>query len=156
MSKRQDKSLKVNMILNTIKSITSILFPIITFPYLSNVLGVENIGKYNFANSVIGYFVLIAGLGINTYAIREGAKVRNNKELIEVFSNEMFSINMWSSIVAYILLLPVVFLVPRFRDCKLLLLILSIQIVSRTIGIEWLYSIYEDYVYITSITIIYT
>ena len=68
------KSLKINALLNSFRSILNILFPIITFPYVSRVLQVKGIGIYNFSNSVISYFLLIAALGINTYAIREGAK----------------------------------------------------------------------------------
>lgn len=42
-------------------------------PYASNVLQVENLGKVNFASSVCGYFLLFAGLGISSYAVREGS-----------------------------------------------------------------------------------
>ena len=44
------KSLEINMILNAIKGIMRIIFPLITFPYVSKVLGVEGVGKYNFAS----------------------------------------------------------------------------------------------------------
>ena len=64
-------SLKINMILNAIKGIMGILFPLISFPYVSKILGVVNLGKYNFSSSVINYFILFAGLGISTYAISE-------------------------------------------------------------------------------------
>ena len=33
-----EKSIKVNAILNVIKTISSIVFPLITFPYISRVL----------------------------------------------------------------------------------------------------------------------
>ena len=46
------KSLTMNAIMSGVRSILSILFPLITFPYVSRVLQVENLGKYNFANSV--------------------------------------------------------------------------------------------------------
>lgn len=66
-------SIKINALLNGLKNLSSLLFPLITFPYVSRVLSVKGIGKYNFSNSIISYFLLIAGLGISTYAIREGA-----------------------------------------------------------------------------------
>ncbi len=58
-----------NAVYNIIKNISSIIFPLITFPYISRVLGTENTGRVNFAHSVISYFSLIATLGISTYAI---------------------------------------------------------------------------------------
>ena len=73
-------SLALNAFLNGLRSVLNILFPLITFPYVSRKLTVSGIGVYNFSDSIVNYFLLIAGLGINVYAIREGAKYRNNKK----------------------------------------------------------------------------
>ena len=62
----RNKSLKVNAFLNSLRSLLSIIFPLITFPYVSRVLSVSGIGKYNFSNSIVSYFTLIAALGIST------------------------------------------------------------------------------------------
>lgn len=151
----KDKSIKVNMILNGIKGVLGVIFPLITFPYISKILGVENIGKYNFANSIISYFILLAGLGINTYAIREGARIRDDKEKLNKFSREVFTINIISTIISYLLLLILVLIVPKFKDYSALIYILSLQIIFKTIGIDWIYSIYEDYKYITIRSILF-
>lgn len=127
-----------------------IIFPLITFPYVSRVLGVDNLGSFNFANSVISYFVLAAGLGISTYAIREGSRFRDDNSKFKHFADEMFTINMAATAVSYFLLLVFMIAVPKFANYKVLLIILSLQIVFKTIGIEWIYSIYEDYAYITA------
>ena len=92
MVQGKEKSLKINMILNAIKGIMSIVFPLISFPYVSKILGVENIGRYNFSNSIISYVVLFAGLGISTYAIREGARLRNYKEKLKSFQMKCFQL----------------------------------------------------------------
>ena len=141
-------SLKCNMALNAFKSILNIIFPLITFPYASKILGIDNIGKYNFSSSIVSYFVLFSELGISTYAIREGAKIRKS-ELIKTFSNEMFSINILSTLISYILLGISLIYIPKFQEYNCIILILSISILFRTIGMEWIYSIYEDYLYIT-------
>ena len=98
------KSLGVNAILNGVKSIMSILFPLITFPYVSRVLQAENLGKYNFALTFVSYFILLAGLGVSTYAVREGAKYRDDKEVMSKFASEVFTINVASTVVSYFLL----------------------------------------------------
>lgn len=151
----KEKSIKINMILNGINGLFSVLFPLITFPYVSKILGVENIGKYNFADSIINYFVLLAGLGIGTYAIREGAEIREDQEKMNIFSKEIFTINILSTIVSCLLLFLLVLLVPKFENYTILLFILSFQILFKTIGIEWIYSIYEDYKYITIRSILF-
>lgn len=149
------KSIKINMVLNAIKGSLSIIFPLITFPYVSRLLGVDNLGMYNFAHSIISYFVLFAGLGISTYAIREGARIRDDKELIERFSCEIYSINMVSTLLSYCVLFISILVIPKLRDYRVLLIVFSFQIVFKTIGVEWLYSIYEDYFFITIRSILF-
>ena len=39
------KSLGLNALLNGIRTVLNTLFPLITFPYISRVLSVENVGK---------------------------------------------------------------------------------------------------------------
>lgn len=139
--------LKVNMLLSAVKGLMSVLFPLISFPYISRVLGVENVGRYDFAHSIISYFLLIAGLGISKYAIREGAGIRDREEFPR-FADEIFTINVIATVVAYALL-ALAMLLPRLREYRALLVVLSMQIAFTTLGVEWLYSIFEDYVFIT-------
>ena len=127
----------------------SLLFPLITFPYVSRILGVENLGRYNYANSIVSYFILLAGLGISDYAVREGAALRHDRVKLNRFADEMFTFNIISTVIAYFLLLIVILIAPGIGGYRLLLIILSLQVVLKTIGIDWIYTIYEDYFYIT-------
>lgn len=152
---KTNQSLKLNMCLNVIKNIMGIIFPLITFPYATRILGIDNIGKYNFSNSIITYFSLLAELGISTYAIREGAKLRSNRNEINKFISEMFTINVVSTLISYFLLMICLITVPKLQNYTWIIIILSISIAFKTIGIEYIYSIYEDYLYITVRTIIF-
>ncbi len=149
------KSLGVNAFLNSLRSLLNIIFPLITFPYISRVLNVVGIGKYNFSNSIVSYFQLIGTLGISTYAIREGTKYRNNERQISRFSSEVFTINVVSTILAYILLFISLIIFNNLRSYTACILILSLQIFLTTIGTEWIYQIFEDYTYITIRSIIF-
>ena len=51
------KSLGLNAFLNGLRSVLNLIFPLITFPYISRVLSVNGIGIYNFSNTYIGYFI---------------------------------------------------------------------------------------------------
>ena len=149
------KSLALNAFLNSFRSVLNILFPLITFPYVSRKLTVEGIGIYNFSNSIVSYFVLIAALGIGTYAVREVAKYRKNKKKITQFSSEVFTINICSTVIAYVLLVLCLIIFPKIHKYYLCILIFSLQIFFTTIGTEWIYQIYEDYTYITIRSIIF-
>ena len=64
------RSIKFNFIMNAILAASTIVFPLITFPYISRVLLVEGNGKIACASSVVNYFSMIASRGITTYGIR--------------------------------------------------------------------------------------
>ena len=83
------KSLKKNAIYNFIKCFMNVIFPVISFPYASRILMPDGIGAINFANSIIEYFIMLAGLGISTYATREAAKIRDNKDELTKFTKEI-------------------------------------------------------------------
>lgn len=83
------KSIKLNFVYNLINTSLGILFPLITFPYASRILMAKGIGEVNFFQSIIQYVLLITSLGIPMYAIREIAKIRDdrakrNKTVVEI------------------------------------------------------------------------
>ncbi|MCD7819279.1 MAG: flippase [Lachnospiraceae bacterium] len=148
MAKERNISTGRNAVLNGFRTALNMLLPLITIPYVTRVLQPENLGKYNFGNSVISYFQMIAALGITSYTVRESAKFRDDKVRFKKFCSEVFTINMISTLVSYLLLFGCVIL-HIFSGYENLLLIFSIEIVFITIGTEWLYTIYEDFTYIT-------
>ena len=89
----EQKSLKRNYILNLIRTFCSLSFPLITFAYASKTLSVDGIGKVDFSKSVVSYFVLFASLGISTYGIREGAKIRNDRKKFSCLVKEIFTMD---------------------------------------------------------------
>lgn len=143
------KSMKINAFLNMSKQICSVIFPLITVPYVSRILQKANYGKYNFGNSIVSYFILLAGLGISNYAIREGARIRNDKNKIEKFSSEVFTINIYSTLISYALLFILLFVSVKLKDYRALIFVQSLAIILTTVGADWINSIYEDYFYIT-------
>ncbi len=145
----RQRSVKVNVLLNAVRSTLDVLFPLITFPYVTRILDVEMLGKYSFSDSYVYYFSLIAALGITTYAVREGAKYRDDKGKLGGFSSEIFSINVMTSAVSYLLLAVTVLLSGKLREYLWFIIICSIKIGFKTIGTEWLYRIEEDFAYIT-------
>lgn len=143
------KSLVKNTITYTVKVISGIIFPLITLPYISRILSPEGLGNYNFSQSIVSYFQLLAGLGISTYAIREGARLKAKSNELEKMSQEIFTINVISSLLAEFLLFLLVFSIPFFKVYRGNIVILSFAIVLTAIGTEWIYTINEDYMYIT-------
>lgn len=62
--KIETQSVKLNFILNTSRLLLGAFFILLTAPYITRILGVQNLGKVDYVNSVIMYFILFTGLGI--------------------------------------------------------------------------------------------
>lgn len=143
------KSVKVNAILNTLKTICSIIFPLITIPYASRVLHAANYGIVSWCNSIIQYFALFATLGVVTYAQREGPQFRDQKQKFQNFASEVFTINVVATIVSYLALFACFFIFAKMRNYKVVILVQSLMIILTTLGVDWINAVYEDYFYIT-------
>lgn len=143
------RSVGVNAVLNTIKSGMSILFPLVTYPYAFRILHASGMGRVDYANSIVGYFAMIASLGIGSYSIREGSKLRDDREALSKFASQMFSINFITTIISYILLIVCILFIPQLRPYGLLIMLLSLSTGFNTLGVEWVNPIFEDYLYIT-------
>lgn len=151
----EQKSISKSAVLNLLKTFFSLVFPLITFPYSSRVLGPCGIGKVQFAQSVVAYFSMFAALGIQTYGIREAAKVRDNKVLLSKFVKEIFSINIISTLISYMLLLVALLYMPKLVEYRKLVIYCSGTILFTTLGVDWLYSALEEYTYITVRSLIF-
>ena len=142
-----------NTVLNMVKTLSTLLFPLITIPYVTRVLGAENYGKINFGSSIISYFTLIAALGLSSYAIRECSRVRDDKAKLSQLASELFSINMVTTIISYVLLAMLLILFPEFHNHRQLIIIQSTAVLMTTVGCDWLNSAMEDFQYISIRTI---
>ncbi len=86
------KKISANFMYLSILQGMNLILPLITFPYLVRVLGIENFGLLMFAQAVILYFTMIADYGFNLSGIREVSSNKNNKnKLIKIFSSIMLA-----------------------------------------------------------------
>lgn len=141
------KTIKINAIFNVLKMVISLISPMIVFPYVSRVLGADGIGKYTFSFSIVNYFLLMAGLGISTYAIRDGTKYREDSMAITSFISEIYVINIISTFISYFFLLLLLFMYKKIRDYRVIIMILSSEIFFATFSKNWILNIYEDFAF---------
>lgn len=151
----KQKSIKINFVMNIVLSMSTFVFQLITFPYISRVLLPGGTGKVSFATSLVYYFGIFAQLGIPTYGIRACAKVRDDKEKLTRTTQELLIINLVMSAVTYLVLFIAVMTVPRLQEDRLLIFVVSSNIFLTAIGIEWFYKALEQYAYITMRSIIF-
>ena len=151
----KNKSIKINFIYNFILTSANIVFPLITAPYISYTLGAENIGKVNFATSLVNLFILISAFGIPRYGIREIAKNRDDKKnLTNAFWN-LILIQAGLTIIAIGLYLFIVFNVSRFQSELNMYMMMVLMLVLNVFSIDWFYQGIEEYSYITIRNIVF-
>lgn len=150
----EKNSVKLNIVMNFILTMSNFIFPLVTFPYVSRVLLPVGTGKVAFATSIVSYFSMVGMLGIPTYGIRACAKARDDRDDLSKTVQEIMVINtiaMTLSLLTYVLS---IFLVPRMAQDKMLFMINIATLFFNLIGCEWLYKALEQYSYITVRSII--
>ena len=142
-------TIKSNFGYNIFLTLSSYIVSFILFPYVSRVLGVENIGRIGFVNNVVSYFSLFALLGIKTLGIREIAACNNDRERrSEVFSSLCCFLLISTAIITLILVLSIVF-IPRLREDKDCFIIGATILFFTSFLIEWFYQGLEYFKFIT-------
>lgn len=138
-----------NFMYNSILTVSGYIFPIITYPYVSRVLGVDGIGICNFVDGIINYFILFSALGINLVGIREVAKHREDRrKLSECFMN-IFSFNVLTTILMELILLSAIVFVDALRPYRNFLLIGAMKLAANLFLAEWFYRGMENFRFIT-------
>ena len=148
-------SIKKNFVMNTLLTMSGIIFPLITFPYVSRILLPAGTGKVNFATSLINYFAMFAQLGIPTYGIRATAQVRDNRLELTRVVHELTVINLVMTAFSYLALAVALVTVPKLQSDRILYLVVSSTMIFNAIGMEWMYKGLEQYTYITVRSVIF-
>lgn len=151
----ESKTLKRNVFMSALLAFSNVIFPFISFPYVTRILLPAGTGRVSFATSVLSYFLIAAQLGIPTYGIREVAKVRDNRAALSKLVCELLIINAITTLLSYIVFTVALFTVPRMSEDKPLFVISSLVLFLNCIGMEWLYRGLECYTYITVRSIIF-
>lgn len=142
-------STKINIFYSILLAVSNYLFPLITYPYLSRVLGVTNIGICNYVDGIVNYFVLFSTLGVLSLGIREIAKCKNDHNKLNAVFSSLFVFNVALTIVAAFLLVFATLWIPSLLPYKQFLLFGLLKLLFNPLLIEWLFQGLSDFKYIT-------
>ena len=142
-------SIKVNFAYKSLLVVSSYLMSFISFPYISRVFGVENLGLVNFVDNTVNYFLLFATMGINILGVREIAAVKDDKEARSRAFANILGINLLFTAITLIAYFIIVASVPKLSQYSELFYIGSAKIIMTAFMIEWFFTGLENFKYIT-------
>jgi PST family polysaccharide transporter len=151
---KDGKALLGNFISLSLLQFIGYFSPLITFPYLARVIGVEGFGKLAFASSVVVYFDTFADFGFNYTAVRDIAKKRDDVEEV----SRIFSIVMTAKFLLFLLSVFIfailIYSIPVFYENRLLFWITFMSIPGRILFPDWLFQAFEKMKYITILNLV--
>lgn len=125
-----------NFLYNAIYQIFIFIIPMISTPYISRILGVNNVGIYSYTYSIVYYFMLFSMLGINNYGSREIAKCTTREETSKKFKS-IYCLQLILNILSIILYL--LFIIIYNYEYKNIMIILLIFLISVAFDINWFF-----------------
>jgi len=140
MSNKISKNLAYNMGYQLI----GIAVPLITSPYLSRVLGAENLGIHSFTMSVALYFMMFMLLGIANYGNRTIATVKREGE--DVLSKTFWSIYSIQLIISILVTITyIAYLYFGAVHYKVIAILQLFLLLSNAVDITWFFYGLENF-----------
>ena len=142
-------SLKTNFIYNFILTGSNYLMALAVFPYISRVLGPENVGIVNFVDSTIDYFIMLSTMGMMFVGVREIASAKNNPERLSSTFSGLFIVNLIFTILSLLALGTAYIFIPALSKYPEMVFIGVIKLIFKFLLIEWFFLGLEDFKYIS-------
>lgn len=138
-----DRKLIRNYLYNALYQIVKIILPMILVPYTAVHIGESMLSIYQYAGSIMNWFILFGILGINTYGNRQIAKVRNNKEELNRTFFEIFYMQLLDMIVA----MAAFYLFIHFfvTENKFYYELTGLTMIASMLDITWFFYGVEDF-----------
>ncbi|MEI8109538.1 MAG: flippase [Chitinophagia bacterium] len=138
-----------NFFYTVLLSVANLLFPLLSFPYASHVLGPEGIGAVQMSISFAQYFALFAALGIPIYGITEIARHRHHPENLSKAFSELSIIFFVASWVMFLIYLIIIYSIPFFQSHIRLYLQAGLLVLLSFTYTDWFFSGLEAFKSIT-------
>ena len=142
-------NIKKNAVYNMLLSVSQIVFPLITFPYVTRILMPNGLGAVTFVDNYTQYFILIAALGIPVYGVREIAKVSRQSDKKDLIFSDLVTIHAITTLLLTCLYVSSFLLIPKLQTYHHLFLIGSGLLVSNVFLVEWYFQGTQAFPFIT-------
>ncbi len=131
------KTQNKNFIYNVLYQAFIYIFPLITIPYISRKLGVDNIGIYSYTYSIVNCLMLFSMLGINNYGNREISKSRDDKSKMSKLFFSIYGLQLLCGSILFLLYL--IYIIFFCHNYKIIFICQIVNFISVFFDINWFY-----------------
>ena len=124
--------LSANIIFLYFLTIAKIVFPLLTFPYLTRVLSVESYGMVSYVRATIIYMQIFVEFGFGLSAVKDIARMQGDKKAIGRITGNVVIAKLFLCAIAGCILLGLCFSIPLLYE-NLLYTMLSFVIVILSV-----------------------
>jgi len=128
--------------------------PLITYPYLIRVLGIEMYGLIVYVQAIMGFLVIIIGFGFNISATKEVSIHRNNLHKLSEIVSSVIIIKGILFLLVIVLLSLSILIIPKAKGYETLIFLTLWMCLYEVVFPIWYFQGTEQMKYITYITMI--
>ena len=130
------------------------LLPLLSFPFLFRILGVERYGLVTFGYALMQYFVMFTDFGFNLSATKYISQHRNNLRAINAYLNSAMIGRVVLCFISFIVLLVLISTFDKFRSESTLYILFFGIIIGNVMFPMWFFQGMENMKYITIFNIV--
>ena len=130
------------------------LLPLLSFPFLFRILGVERYGLVTFGYALMQYFVMFTDFGFNLSATKYISQHRNNLRAINAYLNSAMIGRAVLCFISFIVLLVLISTFDKFRSESTLYILFFGIIIGNVMFPMWFFQGMENMKYITIFNIV--
>ena len=154
IKKDKKKQIISNIFSLSILQGTNYILPLIAFPYLVRVLGVDNYGLVAFAQAVIMYFNIVVDYGFNLSATREISLNKDNIQKVSNIFNSVMVIKLIMVLFSFSIFCILIMNIPKTNQYLDLYLMGFTMVLGQALFPVWFFQGIEKMKYITYINVV--
>ncbi|WP_119788745.1 flippase [Flavobacterium anhuiense] len=151
---RKHKILASNFVYLSVLQFLNVILPLITFPYLIRVLGVEYFGLLSFSIAFVTYFQIVTEYGFNSTGTRDISLAINNRERQILIFNQIMSAKLVLVSISFVVMMGIVFVFDIFRAYWYIYLFSFGSILGQAIFPVWFFHGIQKMKYVTYLNLI--
>ena len=129
--------------------------PVVTFPYLTRILGAPGVGAVNFVGSFLQNFVIVSALGLGVYGVREVSRFKDDPVARVSLFFELCVLQGVMSLLLAAAYFLCVWRLDAFAGMRWVSAIYGITLVLAPLSFEWFFIGMKDFSYVSIRNIIF-